>query len=57
MIGSMKGPNMATFGKCIPGSRIRREFGTIAPDSRYTISAGIGVRAEVSGSTHVFDGL
>jgi hypothetical protein len=56
VIGSMKGPNMATFGPCLPGSRIRREFATVAPDSRYTISVGIGVRTRNQGSKDVFDG-
>lgn len=56
VIGSMKGPNMATFGECPPGSRIRREFGTIAPDSRYTVSAAIGARTASSGTREVFDG-
>lgn len=51
VIGSMKGPNMATFGECAPGSAIRREFGTIAPESRYTVSAAIGHR-----KGEVFDG-
>lgn len=53
VIGSMKGPNMATFGECLPGSAIRRTFATIAPDSRYTVSAAIGVRSDTGG---VFDG-
>jgi ferric-dicitrate binding protein FerR (iron transport regulator) len=56
MIGSMKGPNMATFGDCLPGSRIRREIGAITPDSRYTVSAAIGVRTEKAGTREVFDG-
>lgn len=55
-IGSMKGPNMATFGECFPGSRIRREFGAIAPDSRYTVSAAVGAHAAESGTREVFDG-
>jgi len=56
VIGSMKGPNMATFGECLPGSRIRREFGTISPDSRYTVSVAIGVRSAKTGTRNVFDG-
>jgi hypothetical protein len=56
VIGSMKGPNMATFGECLPGSRIRREFATISPGGRYTVSAAIGVRTEKTGTREVFDG-
>jgi hypothetical protein len=54
--GSMKGPNMATFGDCRPGSRIRRVIGEIAPASRYTVSAAIGVRSAKEGTRNVFDG-
>ena len=43
VIGAMLGPAM---GWTQQGSRIRRDFGEIAADSRYTVSAAIGVRAE-----------
>jgi hypothetical protein len=56
MIGSMKGPNMATFGECLPGSVIRRGIGAIAPASRYTVSVAIGVRTARTGTRNVFDG-
>jgi hypothetical protein len=56
VIGSMKGPNMVTFGECLPGSRIRREIGTIAPDSRYTVGIAIGVRSTKTGTRNIFDG-
>ncbi len=55
-IGSMRGPVMATFGETHPGTGIRRVFGTIAPDSRYTVSVAIGVRGESAEQTAVFDG-
>lgn len=56
VIGSMRGPTLATFGECRPGDGIRREFGTIGPDSRYTVSAAIGVRAGESSAGKAFDG-
>jgi hypothetical protein len=55
-IGSMRGPVMATFGDCRPGARIRRVFGTIAPDSRYTVSTAIGVRSGEAVGRKIFDG-
>lgn len=43
-IGSMRGPAMATFNELRPGVGIRHQLGQIAPESRYTVSAAIGVR-------------
>ena len=54
MMGAMKGPNMATFGECTPGSKMRREFGVIESDSRYTVSVALGMRTEKA--TGKFDG-
>ena len=55
-IGSMRGPVMATFGETSPGTGIRRRFGTIAPDCRYTVSVAIGVRNESADQAATFDG-
>jgi len=52
-IGSMRGPIMATFG---PGAGIGHELGPIAPDSRYTVSAAIGVRDEEAKENATFLG-
>jgi hypothetical protein len=41
MIGSMRSPGMTSINQTI-----RREIGTITADSRYTVSAAIGVRAD-----------
>jgi hypothetical protein len=41
MIGSMRSPGMVSIN-----NSIRREIGTITADSRYTVSAAIGVRDE-----------
>ena len=43
VIGAMSGSAM---GYTQPGSKVRREFGEIAADSRYTVSVAIGVRME-----------
>ena len=55
-IGSMRGPVMATFAKSHPGTGIRREFGKITPDSRYTVSVAIGVRDGDTEQPGSFDG-
>ena len=47
---------MATFGQSRPGTGIRREFGTIAPDSRYTVSVAIGVRDTEATEMAAFNG-
>ena len=41
MIGSMRSPGMTSINQTI-----RREIGTITAESRYTVSAAIGVRAD-----------
>ena len=41
LIGSMRSPGMASIKRTI-----RREIGTITAESRYTVSAAIGVRAD-----------
>ncbi|NNM29541.1 MAG: hypothetical protein HKO57_08465 [Akkermansiaceae bacterium] len=52
----MRGPLMATFGAGRPSAGIRRECVTIAPDSRYTVSAAIGVRDEEAAENAAFLG-
>ena len=44
IIGSMRGPLMATFRQPQPHTRIQHELGPITPGSSYTVSAAIGVR-------------
>jgi hypothetical protein len=44
IIGSMRGPLMATFSQPQPHTRILHELGPITPGSSYTVSAAIGVR-------------
>jgi hypothetical protein len=44
IIGSMRGPLMATFSQPQPHTRILHELGPITPGSSYTVSASIGVR-------------
>ncbi len=51
MIGSMRSPGMTSINK-----PIRREIGTITADSRYTVSAAIGVRAKNAQNPSTFPG-
>lgn len=55
VIGSMRGPILATFADARPGTGIRREIGVIEPDSRYSLRVVIGVRAAAADPA-VFDG-
>lgn len=56
LIGSMRGPIMATFGQTGPGSWIRREIGEIVPSNRYTVAVAIGVRNDSAEPASRFDG-
>ena len=56
VLGSMSGPIMATFGENPAGASIRRGIGSIAPDSRYTVSVSIGVRDDGGEDLAQFDG-
>ncbi len=51
MIGSMRSSGMVSIN-----NSIRREIGTITADSRYTVSAAIGVRANHTKATSTFLG-
>jgi ferric-dicitrate binding protein FerR (iron transport regulator) len=55
-IGAMQGPTMATFDSTPPNTHIRRQLGTITPDSRYTVSLAIGVRSDDAANRASFDG-
>jgi hypothetical protein len=55
-IGTMRGPTLGYFIGSSPGAEIRRELGAIAADSTYSVSLGIGVRAEHPRHGEVFDG-
>jgi len=55
-IGAMEGPTMATFDSTPPNAHIRRQLGTITPDSRYTVSVAIGVRDAKATKKAAFDG-
>jgi hypothetical protein len=56
IMGSMRGPTMATFGGLRRDSGLRREIAMIAPDSHYCVTAAIGVRAEDAESRATFMG-
>ena len=51
MIGSMRSPGMTSINQ-----PIRREIGTITAESRYTVSAAIGVRAKNAKNPSTFPG-
>jgi hypothetical protein len=56
ILGSMRGPTMATFGGFHRGGGLRREIAMIAPDSRYSVTAAIGVRADDADRKATFTG-